>query len=222
MPRRLNLPDSASVATPDAEGKLFAPSAARNVAPLIDTLRPLLPDQGLVVEIASGTGQHIAAYAEAFPTLTWQPTEIDPSRRASIAAYVAEADHSNLRPPQALDATTPGWAKQSGTPAVILLSNLLHLISTTEAQILISEAAEALPSGGQLLIYGPFSRDGVLVSDGDQRFDADLRAQDPEIGYKSDKEVMRWGEVQGLTTQKSIEMPANNLLIQWAKSDSTA
>ncbi|WP_422049057.1 DUF938 domain-containing protein [Shimia sp.] len=217
MPRRLNLPDSASVATPDTAGKLFAPSAARNVAPLIDALKDLLPAEGEVLEIASGTGQHIAAYAEAFPALTWRPTEIDTTRRASIQAYVNESSLTNLAAPQDLDATAPGWAAQVGAPDVILLSNLLHLISTTEAQTLIAEAAKALAPGGQLLIYGPFKRDGVLVSEGDQRFDADLRAQDPEIGYKSDTDVDAFATSHGLSKGTLTEMPANNLLLQQKK-----
>ncbi|MDA5556593.1 DUF938 domain-containing protein [Shimia sp. MMG029] len=217
MPRRLNLPDSASVATPDAHGKLYAPSAARNVAPLIDALAELLPAEGEVLEIASGTGQHIAAYAEAFPALTWRPTEIDATRRASIQAYVDESSLTNLSAPQDLDATAPGWATQVGAPNAILLSNLLHLISTAEAQTLISEAAKALHPGGQLLIYGPFKRDGVLVSDGDQRFDADLRAQDPEIGYKSDHEIAAIALSHGLSGGTITEMPANNLLLQYKK-----
>lgn len=217
MPRRLNLPDSASVATPDAAGKLFAPSAARNVAPLIEALTPLLPAKGRVLEIASGTGQHIAAYAQAFPTLTWQPTEIDATRRASIQAYVDDTTLTNLCAPQDLDATAPGWAAQVEAMDVILLSNLLHLISTAEAQILIAEAAKALAPGGLLLLYGPFKRDGVLVSEGDQRFDADLRGQDPEIGYKSDTDIAAIAAAVGLGAQVPTEMPANNLLLQFAK-----
>ncbi|CUH54038.1 DUF938 domain-containing protein [Shimia marina] len=218
MPRRLNLPDSASVATPDTAGKLFAPSAARNVTPLIDALAPLLPASGQVVEIASGTGQHIVAYAKAFPALIWQPTEIDASRRASIQAYVGETNLANLRPPQALDATAPGWSQDVSAPDVILLANLLHLISSKEAEVLISEAAKALSSGGHLLMYGPFKRNGQLVSEGDQRFDADLRNQDPEIGYKSDVDLADFAATRALLLAQTIEMPANNLLIKFTKS----
>ncbi len=217
MPRRLNLPDSASVATPDTAGKLFAPSAARNLSPLIEALGPLLPKTGQALEIASGTGQHIVAYAVAFPTIDWQPSEVDAARRASIAAYVAESGHSNLAPPQELDATAPGWAKDIAPKDVILLSNLLHLISTEEAEILVSEASKALAPGGQLLIYGPFKRNGVLVSEGDQRFDHDLRSQDPEIGYKSDTQIDAIAQHAGLTTTPQNEMPANNLLLHYQK-----
>jgi SAM-dependent methyltransferase len=215
MPRRLNLPDSASVATPASDGKLFAPSAARNTEPLTKALSEFVPPQGRALEIASGTGQNVVSYAEAFPQVTWQPTEIAEDRIASIAAYLFEAGLPNVEAPLLLDATASGWAAESAPVDLILLSNLLHLISQTEAEVLISEAAKALAPGGCLAIYGPFSRDGVLVSDGDKEFDQSLRAQDSEIGYKSDVAIQAFGASCGLTPNKSIEMPANNLLLTW-------
>ncbi len=215
MPRRLNLPDSASVATPDSGGKLFAPSAARNTEPLTKALAELVPPQGRALEIASGTGQHIVSYAKAFPQVTWQPTEIAEDRIASIAAYLSEAGLPNVQAPLFLDATAPGWGGTSGPVDMILLSNLLHLISQIEAEALIAEATKALAPGGCLVVYGPFSRDGVLVSDGDKEFDQSLRAQDPEIGYKSDVAIQAFGASCGLTPNKPIEMPANNLLLTW-------
>lgn len=215
MPRRLNLPDSASVATPDSGGKLFAPSAARNTEPLTKALADFVPPQGRALEIASGTGQHIVSYASAFPQVTWQPTEVAEDRITSIAAYLSEASLTNVESPILLDATAPGWGGTSGPVDLILLSNLLHLVSQAEAEILISEAAKALAPGGCLVIYGPFSRDGVLISDGDVQFDQSLRTQDPEIGYKSDVAIQAFGASCGLTPNKPIEMPANNLLLTW-------
>ncbi|MFY0662642.1 MAG: DUF938 domain-containing protein [Shimia sp.] len=215
MPRRLNLPDSASVATPDSDGKLFAPSAARNVEPLAKALAPFVPPSGRALEIASGTGQHVVAYAQAFPDTHWQPTEIDTNRITSIAAYLSEAALPNVQAPILLDATSRGWGTQTAPVDLILLSNLLHLVSQSEAEVLISEAAQALAPGGCLAIYGPFSRDGVLVSDGDVQFDASLRAQDPELGYKSDSSIQNFGASCGLTQNEPIEMPANNLLLTW-------
>jgi len=215
MPRRLNLPDSASVATPDSGGKLFAPSAARNTEPLTKALAEIIPTQGHALEIASGTGQHIVSYATAFPQITWQPTEVAEDRIASIAAYLSEAALTNVQAPILLDATAPGWGSNSSPVDLILLSNLLHLISQAEAEVLISEAAKALAPGGCLAIYGPFSRDGVLVSDGDVQFDQSLRAQDPEIGYKSDADIQSFGATCGLSPNKAVEMPANNLLLTW-------
>lgn len=206
MPRRLDLPDSASVATPASDGKLFAPSAARNTEPLTKALSEFVPPQGRALEIASGTGQHIVSYAKAFPQVTWQPTEIAEDRIASIAAYLSETALTNVETPILLDATAPGWGGTSGPADLILLSNLLHLISQSEAEVLISEAAKALAPGGCLVVYGPFSRDGVLVSDGDKEFDQSLRAQDSEIGYKSDVAIQAFGASCGLTPNKPIEL----------------
>ena len=211
MPRRLNLPDSASVAEPGADGRLHAPSAGRNVTPLTDLLRRHAPCRGDALELASGTGQHAAAFAAALPGLTWQPTEIDPGRRASIDAWAAEAARPNLLAARELDATAPGWHAEHAGRDLIVVVNLLHLIATREARTLIDEAARALAPGGRFVIYGPFLRDGRAVSEGDQRFDASLRAQDPEIGYKDAAEVTGWLTEAGLTMVDTAAMPANNL-----------
>lgn len=213
MPVR-SVPGSASVANPDG-GKLFAPSAARNLAALCDLLDQVAPTSGTALELASGTGQHVIGYGTRLPGLTWQPSEVDPARRASIDAHVAEAGTDNIRPAIALDATAPGWSdsvlQAQGPVDLIMLSNLLHLISTPEAQRLIQEAATCLAPAGTLVIYGPFSRAGELTSEGDETFHASLVGHDPEIGYKDDFDVLDWAEDAGLTPGAVIEMPANNL-----------
>ncbi len=216
MPRRLNLPDSASVATPAPDGKLFAPSAARNVEAITALLTELAPT-GQALEIASGTGQHIVHFAAALPQVTWQPTEIDATRRTSIAAYLAETTPPNVKAPIALDATASGWGTDHEGQNLITLSNLLHLVSEDEARTLVTEAAAALAPNGLLMIYGPFKRGDTLVSEGDKTFDSSLRAQDPEIGYKSDATVIAWGKAAGLTPLKTRDMPANNLALIWQK-----
>ena len=218
MPKRLNLPDSASVATPDGEGRLFAPSAARNAEAIVTLVRDILGDTtGDALEIASGTGQHVIALAAALPGLHWQPSDIDPDRRTSIDAHAKASGLANIAPAIALDATSPGWGMEQCGKSFICLANLLHLISTKEARILISEAAEALAPGGRLMIYGPFMRDDELTSEGDKAFHASLVAQDPEIGYKSDFDVVEWGLASWLDYDDMIEMPANNLAILWRK-----
>ena len=217
MPRRLNLPDSASTATPGEDGRLFAPSAARNADAIVALVADNTPSTGKALELASGTGQHIVHLASAMPGLTWQPTEIDATRRASINGYLAEAALPNVTEAIDLDATSPGWGNQNAGQSLILLVNLLHLISTAEARTLISEAAQALAPGGTLIIYGPFMRDDELTSDGDRTFHASLQAQDPEIGYKSDFDVVDWGREAWLDFADMVEMPANNLAIIWRK-----
>lgn len=208
MIRRLDLPDAPS---PAGAGVLEAPAAARNLDPIRRVLVPNLPRQGRVLELAAGTGQHVAAWAAHRPDLTFLPTEPDADRRASIDARCAGL--SNVAPATALDACRPGWSAALDAPVeAILLVNLLHLISDAEMAVLLDEATQALAPGGLFAIYGPFLRGHAPVSDGDRAFDARLRAQDPAIGYKDRDVVVATLDVLGLTV-RAIEMPANNLML---------
>lgn len=218
MPRRLNLPDTASVAMQAEGGRLFAPSAARNVEAIVALARDMAPQKGRALEIASGTGQHVVELAAALPGLQWQPSDVDAARRVSIDAHVADAELENVAPAIELDATAPGWGAGHGGQDFVILANLLHLISQDEARVLIREAALALAPGGILMVYGPFMRDDALVSDGDKAFHASLTAQDPDIGYKSDFDVLDWGQTEWLDYLDMVEMPANNLSILWRKA----
>ncbi|MFD1196474.1 DUF938 domain-containing protein [Seohaeicola saemankumensis] len=211
MSRRLNLPDTASVAHPSDDGRMFAPSAARNAADIAALVAQHAPVSGRALEIASGTGEHAVVFAKAVPGLDWQPTDIDAARRASVDAHAALAGLPNLRPAIALDATAPGWGAAHAGQDLIVLVNLLHLISENEARILIAEVAQALAPGGLFILYGPFLRDGETTSDGDRSFDASLRAQDPEIGYKDDWDVIDWIHANWLELVQVVEMPANNM-----------
>jgi SAM-dependent methyltransferase len=213
MTTRRTLPPEASVAEGGEGAKLHAPSAARNAGPITEALCRIAPASGTALELASGTGQHVVAFARALPGLDWQPSEIDPLRRASIDAHAAEAGLANLHAAIELDATAPGWAARHGGRDLIVLVNLLHLITTPEARILIGEAAQALAPCGRLVLYGPFLRDGQPTSEGDARFHASLRAQDPELGYKDLGEVTGWCTEAGLTGPERHDMPANNLLL---------
>ena len=211
MSRRLNLPDTASVAHPSDDGRMFAPSAARNAADIAALVAQHAPASGRALEIASGTGEHAVVFAKAVPGLDWQPTDIDAARRASVDAHAALAGLPNLRPAIALDATAPGWGAAHAGQDLIVLVNLLHLISENEARILIAEVAQALAPGGLFILYGPFLRDGETTSEGDRSFDASLRAQDPEIGYKDDWDVIDWIHANWLDLVQVVEMPANNM-----------
>lgn len=204
------LPPSASVATPSGGATLCAPSALRNLPAILALLRDVAPPQGRALEIASGTGQHIAALAEALPEIDWQPSEIAPDRIASIDAYATQSGRGNLRPALLLDASAPGWSAQASYD-LVYIGNLLHLLPEAAARTVLLEAADALAQGGTLVLYGPFRRGGVLTSEGDAKFDAELRAADPEIGYKDDAWVIEVLTGSGLTLGKVREMPANNL-----------
>lgn len=211
MSRKLDLPDTASVATPSGDGRMFAPSAARNVHDIATLVAHHAPAKGRALELASGTGEHVVIFAHRMPDLDWQPSDIDPARRASVDAHAAVANLPNLRPAIALDATVAGWSDTHGGQDLIVLVNLLHLISRSEAKTLIAEASDALVTGGLLVLYGPFLRDGETTSQGDASFHASLIAQDPDIGYKDDWDIIDWIQSKRLALVQVMEMPANNM-----------
>ena len=212
MAQRTRLPKNVSVAHDLEGGRLTAPAAERNAGAITQMICQHAAHSGKALEIASGTGQHVLAFASALPGLSWQPTEIDAARRHSINAWAKGADLPNLRPAMALDATTPGWSAQHSDYDVIVLINLTHLISTPETRVLMDEVARALAPGGRFFLYGPFLRDGVATSEGDKIFDASLRAKDPEIGYKDMDDIRDWLQMAGLDVGAVEEMPANNLM----------
>ena len=205
------LPPNASVAGDAGGGKLCAPSAVKNGPALTALLREHAPQAGRALELASGTGHHVQMFARARPGLTWQPTEIAPARRASIDAYTAEGGLPNVLPAVALDAAAPGWHKDFAAQDLVTLCNLLHLIPAEAAERIIHEAVAALKPGGRFMLYGPFRRGGALTSEGDARFDAQLRAADPAIGYKDDAAAEAWLRAAGTAEVARVEMPANNL-----------
>lgn len=205
------LPTNASVARTLEGAKLSAPAAARNAQYICELLSRHAPQSGYALELASGTGQHVVAFAQALPALRWQPTEVAEDRLASIDAYRADVPDAQIKPAKFLDATQSGWSANWPHQDCIVLINLLHLISTPQAETLIREAVTALAPGGCFVLYGPFKRGGLLTSDGDTRFDADLRGTDPAIGYKNDDDIAAWLQASGAAKVTRIEMPANNL-----------
>lgn len=211
-------PANASIATDiDQTGKLHAPSAARNANDICAMLKSVAPNFGQALEIASGTGQHIVTFAAAMPDIHWHPTEVDSTRIASIVAYVDEANIKNITHPFLLNATQTGWSAGVTPKDLISLTNLLHLVSENETETLISEAAKTLTSNGRLVLYGPFKRNGQLISDGVENFDASIRASDPETGYKDDVWIKATAKKNGLILDQAIEMPANNLALIFSK-----
>ncbi len=197
----------------------FSPSAARNTEPILTAMRPRLPASGRALEVASGTGQHIAAFATSFPGLDWTPSDPDPAARPSIAAHVAEAGLANLHPPLDLDVTNPAWpeAMEAGLDAIVAV-NLLH-ISPWEATLgLLSGAGRLLAPEGRLLIYGPFARGGDYLSQSNVQFDAALRHRDPGWGLRDVDDVAAPARAEGLALAEVIEMPANNLMLMLQRS----
>lgn len=204
----LRLPDSGADTAPD--GARTAPSALRNLPHILAQLARHAPASGTALELASGTGQHIAAFAAACPGLDWCPSDVNPGNLPSISAWRARAGLRNLAAPMLLDAAQPGWGAGRAC-ALVIAVNLLHLIPEAAAETVLAEAASALAPGGTLMIYGPFLRQGRATSDGDAAFDASLRAQDPLIGYKDIDWVC--ARLSGLQTPLIEAMPANNLML---------
>ena len=195
------------------DGRMIATSATRNADAIVSVLSSYVPPKGRALEIASGSPQHLARYAQEFPNVLWQPSDLDPIKIASIKSWVQHADAPNLVDPITLDASASGWASQHAPFDLIILVNLLHLISMPEAERIIAEASNALTKGGAFLIYGPFRRGDSFASEGDERFHHSLSTQDPDIGYKSFESIQALQTDAGLTVKATIEMPANNLML---------
>ena len=211
MVYRKKLPDPASIANSQDNGRLFAPSAARNSAAIVELVERVAPKSGKALEIASGTGQHIVELAVSLPNLSWSPSEVDRDRLKSISVWIEDNNLPNIIAPFYLDATEVGWAEGTDQSDFILLINLLHLINWREAETLIDEISKALNPMGVALIYGPFMREGQLTSEGDQNFHKSLIQTDPDLGYKNNLDMLTLFAQSGLLHLETVEMPANNL-----------
>jgi hypothetical protein len=210
---RQKLPPTASVVQKTSLGQLHSSTAERNVRDIIRVVCEYSPSSGNALEIASGTGQHIVELAAAVPGLIWQPSDVDPDRLASITARSSEKQLVNLLPPINLDVTTIGWSDLCPKWDFILLVNLLHLLSDEEVELIIAGVSQALNPRGRCIIYGPFMRNGVLISVGDEEFHRSLIEADPEIGYKDDQWILGLFQKRDLQVVKVVEMPANNLAL---------
>ena len=211
MVYRTKLPDTASVAKSQGDGRLLSPSAEQNSAPIVNLIKRIAPETGKALEIASGTGQHVVKLALSLPNLLWLPSEVEENRLKSISAWIKNENLPNIKSPLYLDATEPGWSKIVPQCDFILLVNLLHLISLNEAETLIDELSKALKKKGIALVYGPFMRNGQLTSEGDKTFHNSLIQTDPDIGYKNDLDMLTFFSNSGLFCLETVEMPANNL-----------
>lgn len=202
------------------DGRLSSPAAERNTAPIVAALGPLLAGvSGAVLEIGSGTGQHGAAIAAAFPDILWQPSEADARNMASIAGWAAGVE--NIRPPIRLDAMAD-WAGSAelaelGPLAGVFSANVIHIAPWGVAEGIVAGAGRCLAPGGRLIFYGPFRETGAHVSEGNIRFDASLRAQDARFGIRDLEAVAALATEAGLGPAAVTEMPANNRLVAFAR-----
>ena len=189
--------------------RLSAPSALRNRGPILETLRPQLPRAGVVLEIASGTGEHVAYFATALPGLTWQPSDPDPARRTSIDAWTA--DLPNVQPACDLDAQRAEWPVSQADG--ILCINMIHISPWSATLGLLAGAARILPPGGLLALYGPFRRGDRPLEAGNQAFDQDLRSRDPAWGLRTVDAVSTAAKSYNFGDPAVAEMPSDNLML---------
>ncbi len=191
------------------DSRLRAPAVARNREAILDVLRRVLPVTGLVLEIASGSGEHAAHFAAAFPDLVFQPSDPDPMARASIDAWSASSGLENIRPALALDAARAPWPLPRAD--AILCINMTHISPFSATEGLFRNAREILPSGAVLYLYGPYLRAGVETAESNLAFDAWLRRQNPQWGLRDLGAVAALGRANGFLPPEVVEMPANNV-----------
>ena len=197
---------------PLADGRLFSPSAERNAQPIVEALGPLLAGaSGTVLEVGAGTGQHVAALAAAFPGLDWQPSEAYEAFLDSILAWVGETDLPNLHAPIRLDAAEP-WP-DLGPLGGVMAINVIHIAPWAVAEGIVRGAEAALAPGAPLIFYGPFKEGGQHTGEGNARFDAALRAENPTWGVRDLDELSATAIRAGFAGPDVTPMPANNRLV---------
>jgi cyclopropane fatty-acyl-phospholipid synthase-like methyltransferase len=193
------------------DARRFAPAVARNKAAITEVLARHLPASGLVLEIASGTGEHALHFAEHFPALTFQPTDADAAALASIAAWRDEARLTNLLPPLMLDVMADVWPMQKAD--VLVCINMIHIAPWEATAALMQGAARSLPPNGMLFLYGPFKQGGAHTAPSNAEFDASLRAQDVRWGVRDLGAVAEIARAAGFAAPMVEAMPANNLSV---------
>lgn len=197
-----------------SDPRRHAPAALRNREPILDVLRRVLPASGSVLEIGSGSGEHVTYFAAELPGLIWQPSDLDAGNLASIAAYTAEAPLSNLRPPVSLDAASQPWpGAEPRDFAAVLCINVIHIAPWSVCQGLLAGAAATLRPSGLLILYGPFMRDGRHTAPSNAAFDRTLKARDPRFGVRDLGNLEADAGRHGFRLQDVVAMPANNLSV---------
>lgn len=201
------------------DARLHAPSAARNRDPILDVLRRHLPDRGLVLEVASGSGEHITYLAANLGNeLTFQPSDPDAAARASIDAWASSLGLATVRPALALDTAQPPWPITSADAVICI--NMIHIAPWPAAEGLVRGAGEVLSASGLLYLYGPFRRDGHHTADSNQRFDDDLKSRNPAWGVRDLEAVIALAVTHGFRPPLIETMPANNLSLIFRRADS--
>jgi hypothetical protein len=195
----------------DAGSRRHAPATARNREPILEVLGRCLPASGLVLEIASGTGEHAVFLAPRLPHLLWQPTDVDEENCRSIAAWEVALPSENLLPPLCLDACAEEWPVREA--AVVVNINMIHIAPWSACIGLMRGASRVLPLGGLLYLYGPFMQGGRHTAPSNESFSTRLQAENPAWGVRDLDEVVRLGREYGLRLKEVVPMPVNNLSV---------
>ena len=195
--------------------RLEYPATLRNRDAILDVLRVVLPSSGLVLEIASGSGEHAVHFAKAFPSSTFQPTDPEDAALKSIAAWVEDSGLTNIRAPLMLDAASETWPV-TAADAVICI-NMIHIAPWRAAQGLIHGAAKALRTGFPFYLYGPYRQADVVTAPSNEAFDASLKSRNRDWGLRNLEEVAALAKRAGFSTPEVTQMPANNLSVVFRK-----
>ena len=194
-----------------------APATLRNREPILAELRRVLPERGLLLEIASGTGEHAAFMAPRMPGIEWQPSDTRAAALADIDAHARDSGCARIRPAIRLDVSAPQWPL--ARVDAIFCANMIHIAPWAAAEGLFAGAEKILARGARLVLYGPFKRDGAHTAPSNERFDQALRAQDPRWGVRClDSEVLPLAERSGFGLETVTAMPANNLTVVFRRS----
>lgn len=194
----------------------YSGPAERNKGPILDVLRRTLPEEGLILEIASGTGQHIAHFAAALPALRWQPTDADAELLVSIAASVSMAKLSNVNVAVQLDVRNTPWPVTEVD--ALLCINMIHISAWSATLALFDGAKDILSAGAALFLYGPYRRNDRHTAPSNEAFDASLRSRDPSWGVRDLEEVTKTAEAAGFLLEEVVSMPANNFSVIFRKA----
>ncbi|HEV7633445.1 MAG TPA: DUF938 domain-containing protein [Steroidobacteraceae bacterium] len=191
-----------------------SPAAERNKGPILEVLRTLMPDGSAVLEIASGTGQHVVHFAAEMPLSSWQPSDPDAENLAAIRARLQLTKPRNVQPPVQLDVHHQVWSVPSAFDAVLCI-NMIHIAPWSATLALLAGARRALRAGGPrlLLLYGPYKEGGQHTAPSNEAFDAQLIARHPRWGVRDLEEVTSAALAQGFQRQDVVRMPANNLVV---------
>lgn len=198
------------------DARRHSPAAERNRVPILAELQRLLPAGGLLLEVASGTGQHAAYCSAGLPGWRWQPSEFDAASLPSIRAWCEGL--TNVLAPLVLDVMQPQWPGVPTAVDAIFCANLLHIAPWACCAALMQGAARHLSPHGMLITYGPYLEDDVDTSSGNLAFDTDLRARNSQWGLRRREDVARVAAEAGLALRERVAMPANNLLLAWVRS----